>query len=613
MRRGFAFARRALGAAILLALTAAPASATAAAPATAPLGLTDCGPTQGVYSCSGLVKTWDGVPLDTTVTFPNRKARHLPLLVELNGFGNSKYEYLDPNSTAYTGNAYSWARRGYAVLTYTARGLWGSCGTPESRLAHPAACADGYIHLADVRYEGRDTLELAGRLADSPLVDAHRIGVTGDSYGGGQTLMLAALRSRVMLRDGSTEPWRSPDGKRLHIRGAAPVIPWTDLVYAAAPNGRVPINGIAGRAVTTKPVGVEKLTFVNAIFAAAQFATGPGQPIGDPFVPGRPMGYLAPTGTDPSADVAAWVARTSAGEPYTDRDARRVVQQLTSFHSPYYVTPRRPPAPLFIASGFTDDLFPTDEALRYANRTRKLHPHVPLSLLLGDFGHQRASNDPLERKVLIERLHRFFDRRLRGIGKGLAPGVTAYVQRCPKELDSGGPYRAARFRGLTRRKLRTRASGPFTVTSAGLGDPATGRALDPVSGGGDSCVITQRSTSPGTARIPLFTAKHGATMIGSPRIRAHLAVSGAPASETQLAARLWDIGRDGSTQHLVARGSYRPRQGRNVWQLHPGSWRFRRGHTAELELLGADVPYGRPSNASFSTVLRHIRVTTPVR
>jgi dienelactone hydrolase len=602
--------RAVVGSVLALYLAAFPASACAAP---APLDLEDCGPNRGVYACTGLVNTWDGVPLDTTVTLPSADSRNLPLIVEIHGFGNSKYEYLDPHSTAYTDNAYAWAKDGYAVLTYTARGLWGSCGTPDARLANPIACANGYIHLADVRYEGRDTLELAGRLADSPYVDPHRIGLTGDSYGGGQTLMLAALRDRVMLPDGSTKPWRSPEGKRLHISAAAPVIPWTDLVYAAAPNGRVPINGVSGRSVTTKPVGVEKATVVNAIFAAAQFAVGPGQPIGEPFVPGRPMGYLAPTGTDPAADVAGWVARTSAGEPYTDRSARRTTQTLTSFHSAYYVTPRRPPAPLFIASGFTDDLFPVDEALRYANRTRKLHPEVPLSLMFGDFGHQRASNDPLEREVLIERIHAFMDKRLRGIGPGLRPGVTAYVQRCPKSLDSGGPFDATSFPGLTHRKLRMKARGPFTVTSEGLGDPTVGTAIDPVSGGGDSCASTTRSTSPGTARIPLFTASHGTTMIGSPRIRATLDVSGAPPSETQIASRLWDIAPDGSTQHLVARGSYRPRQGKNVWQLHPGSWRFRHGHTAELELLGADLPYGRRSNSAFSTELRNVRVRTPVR
>ncbi|MEA2469976.1 MAG: hypothetical protein QOE38_975, partial [Thermoleophilaceae bacterium] len=146
-----------------IALSVWGASPAAAAP---PLGLSSCAPAQGVYQCSGLAATWDGVPLDTTVTLPAAGRAHLPLVVEIHGFGNSKYEYLDPASTAYTDNAYAWARAGYAVLTYTARGLWGSCGTPESRAASPAGCARGYIHLADTRYEVRDTQELIGRLVD---------------------------------------------------------------------------------------------------------------------------------------------------------------------------------------------------------------------------------------------------------------------------------------------------------------------------------------------------------------------------------------------------------------------------------------------------------------
>jgi dienelactone hydrolase len=368
---------------MLAALLAAPASAAAAGP----LGLTDCGPAQGVHQCSGLVETWDGVPLDTTVTLPEAGARHRPLVALIHGFGNSKYAYLNPDETAYTDNAFEWAKRGYAVLTYTARGLWGSCGTPEARAASPAACAKGYIHLADVRYEVRDTQELVGRLVDEGVADPRRIGVTGDSYGGGQSLMLAALRDRTMLPDGSLVPWRSPRGRRLSVSAAAPVIPWTDLVYAAAPNGRVSDTGITSREDATSPVGIEKATVVNAIFAAAQSAIGPGQPVGEPFVPGRPMGYLSPIGADPEADVAGWVARTSAGEPYDDEAAREIVAQLTRFHSAYYVPPNRPPPPLLIASGFTDDLFPVDEVLRFANRTAKRHPEVPLSLMLGDFGH----------------------------------------------------------------------------------------------------------------------------------------------------------------------------------------------------------------------------------
>jgi hypothetical protein len=58
--------------------------------------------------CDGTVVTWDGVALDTTVTMPAGGATSLPLVVEEHGFGNSKYEYLDPASKAYTDNAYGW-------------------------------------------------------------------------------------------------------------------------------------------------------------------------------------------------------------------------------------------------------------------------------------------------------------------------------------------------------------------------------------------------------------------------------------------------------------------------------------------------------------------------
>src|SRR5215213_3474770 len=247
----FPAVRAALLGVLLLLLVPAVASA-------GPLGLADCGPREGVHQCSGLVETWDGVPLDTTVTLPAEGATGLPLVVAIHGFGNSKHEYLDPASTAYTDNAYAWARAGYAVLTYTARGLWGSCGTPESRLASPSGCARGYLHLADVRYEGRDSQELAGRLVDEGVADPKRIGVTGDSYGGGQSLMLAALRDRVMLPDGTLVPWRSPNGTPLAIAGAAVVIPWTDLIYAIAPNGSTLTYAIASPEASVSPVGVEK-------------------------------------------------------------------------------------------------------------------------------------------------------------------------------------------------------------------------------------------------------------------------------------------------------------------------------------------------------------------
>ncbi len=617
--RGRRTSRSSLWAAIAVGVVAAGLAATsglpgavgeaAAAPA-GPLGLGDCRTVEGTYECSGLVTTWDGVPLDTTVTLPREGAHDLPLVAEIHGFGNSKFEYLDPASTAYTDNAYGWAHAGYAVLTYTARGQWGSCGTPESRLANPTACARGYLHLADTRYEVRDTQELIGRLVDQGVADARKIGVTGDSYGGGQSFSLAALSDRKMLPDGRLVPWKSPAGTPLHLAAAAPVIPWTDLVYAISPNGHTLTYGVTPPKVDTSPVGPPKASFASGIYLAAQFAVGPGQPIDEPFTLGRPMGYIAPAGVDPGSDVAKWLARALAGEPYTDPAALDTVEQLTRYHSPYWIGASTRPPPLFVASGFTDDLFPVDEAVRFLNRTGVRYPRLPTSLLVGDFGHQRASNKTPDRNRLVRSIHRWFDFYLRGRGKKPPTGAVATTQTCPRSSAPGGPFRARTFAGLARGEVRGVFSAAATVTATG-GDTGVGVAIDPVAGGGDACATTASETASGTASYKLPTvAKRSYTLLGAPTIIARLDVSGGP-GVAQLAGRLWDVGPDGR-QTLVARGSYRPVSGRNVWQLHPGAWRFGRGHTPRLELLGSDAPFGRPSNGSFTVDVRRLQLRLPV-
>src|SRR5207237_2594707 len=133
-----------------------------------------------------------------------------------------------------------------------------------------------------------------------------------------------------------------------------------------------------------------------------------------------------------------------AGEPYDDADARAVVGTLEHYHSAYWIDASTAPAPLFLASGFDDDLFPVDESLRFANRTRRQHPHVPVAMMFGDFGHQRASNKKAERARLITLIHAWMDRYLRGTGT--APtGVVASTQTCPRDAPSEGPFRASSF------------------------------------------------------------------------------------------------------------------------------------------------------------------------
>ena len=172
------------------------------------------------------------------------------------------------------------------------------------------------------------------------------------------------------------------------------MIPWTDLISAIAPNGRdLQLRGHRRPRSAAGPVGVFKATVANAIFAAAQFATGPGQPVGEPFVPGRPMGFLAPPGTDPQADVISWVHAANAGEPYDDAEARAIVDLLDPLPLRLLRSDRatgRRRCSSAAASPTTSS--PSTRSLRFANRTQRLYPRLPVSLLLGDFGHQRAAN-----------------------------------------------------------------------------------------------------------------------------------------------------------------------------------------------------------------------------
>lgn len=76
-----------------------------------------------------------------------------------------------------------------------------------------------------------------------------------------------------------------------------------------------------------------------------------------------------------------------------------------------------------ISSGFTDDLFPANEATRYYNRTRAQYPNTPLSLFFGDFGHQRAANKTDVRAAL--------NHQGKSLGRALPLGhrITAGVER----------------------------------------------------------------------------------------------------------------------------------------------------------------------------------------
>jgi len=558
-------------------------------------------------------KSWDGTPLQVYVTLPAAPASgtdgDYPLMVQNHGWGDPP---TGPNDTQYAGpTAVQWAQDGYVVLQFAARGWGDSCGTEESRLVNVAACVNGYVHLDDYRYEARDVQYAVGILVDEGLVDPNRIGATGESYGAGVSLELATLNNRVMMPNGQLVPWKSPDGTPLHIAAAAPQFGWSDLVYALAPNGRTLEYQITSPTADLSPVGVEKASIVNGLFA-----TG----VGDDA-------YYAPPELNPQADPTTWVMQTNAGEPYDTPMVQYQVQQFAEYRSPYYLLQgdygfrREAPAPLFLTNGFTDDIFPVDEATRYVNLEHKLYPGDPVAMFNYDGGHQRGGNKAADGALLVSRVKAFLDYYVKGAGAQPTLGVTALTQTCPSTAPSGGPYWAPTWAALHPGEVDYSSKPAQTILSAG-GNPEIAAQFDTIgatefssiNGEGWPCQTASATPEPGVAtyRLPAATGS-GYTLLGPATVIANLNVTG---EFPYIAARLLDVDPTTNTEILIARGLYRldpnDPNGRQVFQLHPGAWHFAAGQIPELELLGKDAPYSRPSNGTFTIKVTNLQLRLPV-
>ncbi len=585
----------------------------------------------GVRFCGGadtVVATFDGVPIDVNVALPPAAAAGpdgaYPLIMMFHGWGGTEYgldsmrRFLD---------------RGYAVFSMSDRGWGDSCGGQTSKTG---ACAEGYNRLMDTRYEVRDAQHLAGMLVDEGLVDPRRIGAWGGSYGGGISMALAALRDRMALpganQDGTLKlvPWLSPDGTPMELAAATPDIPWTDLAYSLAPNGRT-LDYVADAPYAIDPQhpvpGVMKLSFVTGLLAIGLVTSN----------------YAVPL-TNPEADLVSWYTNLALGDPY---EANPIVtgalEELTLHHSSYYIDHSRPPAPLLISNGFTDDLFPPDEAVRFYNRTRTEHPGAKVSLLFMDHGHQRGQNKAGDQAYLAQRQDEWLDHYVKGAGPAPEQGATVKTQTCPSDASSEGPISAPSWRRLSPGEVRFRGADGEQAIAPGTGLPLldttipplslntvqdllSGLAYDPILGtvlADGACAAPTDPTGPLTD--PLSGAVYefpvqgdGFLMVGSPTVVADLssalALGGTPPHTSQIAARLIDVA-PGGGETLVARGLYRPDlstdPSRQVFQLHPNGWRFAAGHSVRLELLPFDLPYGRFSNLQLPITVSDLDLRLP--
>jgi predicted acyl esterase len=576
---------------LLVALTAVPAAR--ASHGTLYGGDVPCAaqPASGnVRLCEGKTATWDGTTeIDVNVVLPPQPTSGedgpYPLIGLFHGWGGHKIGLEDPR-------VQRWAQAGYAVFSMSDRGWGNSCGSSDPARLTPA-CAQGYNHLMDDRYEVRDAQYLISVLADEGVAAPKKIGATGVSYGGGMSMALAALRNRTMLPNGTLVPWRSPAGKEMELAAAVPQWPWTDLAYSLMPNGSTLNTAIDSQYLGPNEefkIGIEKASYVTGLYGT-----------------GLASSNYAPAGTDSEADLTGWYTLINGGEPYDSNPlAAAIVDQITTYHSSYYIDHSQPPAPLLIQNGWNDDLFPVDEAVRYYNRTRAQYPGNPISLFLMDDGHARSQNKPADEALFLQRQIAWFDHFLKGAEVTLGSRAEALTTVCGG--PSEGPFKASSPKKLASREVRLSSLAPQTILPL-AGDPTIGAAFDPIAGGG-ACATAAGSDQLGVANYRLPVPAGGFTLLGSPTITADLATVSA---DSELAARLLDV-LPGGEERLVARGLLRPGNGgRVVFQLHPQGYRFAGGDTVKLELLPADPPYSRPSNLQGPITVSNLELRLPVR
>jgi X-Pro dipeptidyl-peptidase (S15 family) len=620
---------RGLLAALAVVLSLAIASSAQAAPITSVYGGTIeckaqvskgnvrlCGGFSGnpADSANTFTLTWDGATkIDVNVILPPASGGTegpYPLIGDFHGWGGSKqglstvepgtgltFEQEDPRIQ-------KWAEEGYAVFSMSDRG-WGlSCGKHDpaaETTPRQASCTKGYNHLMDDRYEVRDAQFLMSELAEEGVIQPKKIGVTGASYGGGISLALASLRNREMLTNSELVPWETESGEEMEIAAAVPQWPWSDLAYALDPNGRnldyvtdSPYKGPAGKL----PNGVWKASWSKALnFAGEQLST---------YEP-----------KDPEADIPGWLLRLEAGDPYSDASINAIIEQLSTFHSSFGINHAEAPSPLLIQSGWNDDLFPVDEALRYYERTRAQYPGDPISLYLADIGHARSQNKAADMAAFNVRLNAWFAHYLKGEGASPSSSVEALTTTCPSSAASEGPFKAADWSGLQPGEIRLQSAASQTITHGTPAEEevptASSGTFDPILGAKNPCVTLPEAAvnNPHAVDYSLGAAPAGGfTLMGSPTIIANVE-SASPNS--QIAARLLDVSPQGE-ERLVARGLYRPVGGTQemVFQLHPQGYHFAAGDVARLELLPSDLPYGRFSNLQGDVTVSNLELRLPV-
>ncbi len=594
--------RALLAASLVAAVVASTGSAGASPPTLAakagPLGLqcsesTPAGAPAFTF-CTGELASFDGIGLDTDLSLPANATGPLPTIVMLHGWSGDKTDWETDSLAGGSADRWHWnnvwfVSHGWAVVNYTARGFMESCGTQDQ----DANCADGYTHLADRRFEGRDSQTILGKLVDAGIADPAKLAATGGSYGGGQTWLLA-----------TSLPWHSPQGTKLRLAAGVAKYPWTDLEDSLTPNGRA-TDRVDQSASHTVPFGVPKASYISGLYAVGR-AEANGRYDQNPDHPGT--------------NLDLQYALVQSGEPYSTKPDTQAIIDSFPPRSPYHAdayldavhhhTVRE--VPVMSINGFTDPLFPPVQTLQMFRKLKAADPRYPITMAFGDVGHSNAQNPAAQWHPINRLAWRFLQANVMGRTR-LAPKAQAYVFRthCPVSQKEQLPL-AGTWGALTRGVALATGAGSQGITSADQ-NPDEGRADDPIASAG--CLVADDSQrDPAHAYWSWKPPTGGFPLLGLPTVAFHYDLSG---NDATVVLKLWDVKPNGS-KTMVTRGVYRlstdegdPASGTVRTQLFGNDWLFPQGHVIQLQIGQQDSPFARPDNEPSSIQVSQLHVRFP--
>jgi ABC-2 type transport system ATP-binding protein len=451
------------------------------------------------------------VSLDTSLYLP--AVTPAPAVLVAHGFGGSK--------ASVDTDARDLAARGFVVLTWSARGF-GTSG--------------GQIALDSPDYEVADASRLVDWLANRPEVTQDgpgdpRVGVTGGSYGGALSLLLAGYDRRVDT--------------------IAPVITWNDLGQALFPEAAAasvpPMTSPAAGAFG--PDGVFKRGWAGIFFSAGASPTAGATATATPTAaprPSLPPGSNATCGRFTTQVCAAYTEAATTGR------LSAATQALLARSSPATVTSRIT-APTLLVQGESDTLFGLDQS--DANARQIAANGTPVKVMWYSGGHDGGAPDQGVRDAIGDWLDHYLAGRGEAPGTGFSYAVQSGV-RAGSNTVTGRTVQAPAYPGLpgaaalTTQQLTLDGPEQTVVNPAG-GNPASITALPGIGSalGAVGGRLSAATAVPGqSARFttPAFAAP--TTLTGAPRVTVTVArVPGQPApAEAILFASTSEVAQDGT-------------------------------------------------------------------